>query len=273
MHHGSLVLSDGKRVPVTDGMTIGRAPQCTITITDTKASRRHAALAAVDGVVELEDLQSSNGTVLNGKPVTKRMLRPGDVIAIGTTELRFEAAPEVVEFADEDDGVDLFGGGEPEPTRASPKPPKKPTPPVAQPRRTPPVEASDDVDLLEFEDDEVVEATPAARPEPAAPQPVQARKDRSAPRGGFDDVEIAQRAPSRPAGKSASKAADPADDGMQIDTNKRVLQFSKHATERKGGLLSDDLTQASGTQKFLQVLIAVAVAGGLAYLGWMLASG
>ena len=64
-----------------------------VRIKDTKASRQHARLISQGGVVEIEDLDSSNGTLLNGKPVQKRMLRHGDVIKIGTTEIRFDEQP------------------------------------------------------------------------------------------------------------------------------------------------------------------------------------
>jgi hypothetical protein len=60
---------------VHDGFVIGRVAGCDLVIDDTKASRRHARLVVDAGVVEVEDLESSNGTLLNEKPVTRRVLR------------------------------------------------------------------------------------------------------------------------------------------------------------------------------------------------------
>lgn len=60
-----------------------------IVVSDPLASRRHAAIDVADGVVSVEDLGSSNGTLVNGAAVTAPTpLRPGDVALIGDTELR-----------------------------------------------------------------------------------------------------------------------------------------------------------------------------------------
>ena len=75
-----LVLPDNSRVEVADGMIVGRVAGCDVVIPDVKVSRQHARLIAQGGVVEVEDMGSSNGTKLNGKSVTRRMLRDGDVL-------------------------------------------------------------------------------------------------------------------------------------------------------------------------------------------------
>ena len=95
--NGYLLLPDGHRVPVADGLTIGRVDGCDLRLEDPKASRHHARLIVEASVVEIEDLGSSNGTRLNGKEIQRRMLRSGDVIQIGTSliiyrEERDEAA-------------------------------------------------------------------------------------------------------------------------------------------------------------------------------------
>ena len=89
---GWLVLRDGRRVAVGDAaITIGRLPDCTIPIGDPNASRRHAQVLR-DGVdVRLVDLNSTNGTRVNGLPVREHRMRAGDVITIGTTTIRYEA--------------------------------------------------------------------------------------------------------------------------------------------------------------------------------------
>jgi pSer/pThr/pTyr-binding forkhead associated (FHA) protein len=81
----------GVRVPVTGPVVIGRSPGADIVIGDDFVSGRHARLApSGDGAV-LEDLGSTNGTVLNGSRVTSpQSLRPGDTIDIGAVRLKVE---------------------------------------------------------------------------------------------------------------------------------------------------------------------------------------
>jgi hypothetical protein len=84
-------LATGEAFGIGPGLVIGRALACDITIDDSYASGRHARLYDRDGRVYLEDLNSTNGTYVNGARVsTQQLLRPGDVIRIGDTELRFD---------------------------------------------------------------------------------------------------------------------------------------------------------------------------------------
>jgi len=56
-------------------------------------SGRHARVFRRDGSPYLEDLGSTNGTYVNGQPLAaERLLRPGDVVAVGSTELVYEVA-------------------------------------------------------------------------------------------------------------------------------------------------------------------------------------
>ncbi|MDH4113233.1 MAG: DUF3662 and FHA domain-containing protein [Actinomycetota bacterium] len=71
--------------------TIGRIPECDVTLTDRGASRRHAQLRLKDGVATLTDLGSTNGTEVNGHPVQSTTLDDGDRITIGTTVLVYRA--------------------------------------------------------------------------------------------------------------------------------------------------------------------------------------
>src|SRR5690242_1085969 len=71
---------------------IGRSQANTIPLTDADAiiSLRHASIHAINGQFYLSDLNSRNGTMLNGRPVTlATLLRDGDVIRIGRCELIF----------------------------------------------------------------------------------------------------------------------------------------------------------------------------------------
>jgi two-component system, NtrC family, sensor kinase len=69
--------------------SIGRDAANDIQLRDHEASRRHAELHGEDGQFEIVDLQSSNGTWLNGKRVERAMLRTGDRVQIGRTLMLF----------------------------------------------------------------------------------------------------------------------------------------------------------------------------------------
>jgi serine/threonine-protein kinase len=81
----------GRVVQVSgDNFVIGREDAADLQILDTRASRRHASLKVLPGGnAELRDLDSSNGTLLNGAPVKSAVLSGNEKIRIGDTELSF----------------------------------------------------------------------------------------------------------------------------------------------------------------------------------------
>ena len=84
-----LHLPDGTLVAVTDGdpLTIGRMPDCDVTIPDSNVSRNHAEVRLFDGHARIIDLGSMNGTKVNGRGVPSDdfgiALESGDRIQIG----------------------------------------------------------------------------------------------------------------------------------------------------------------------------------------------
>ena len=70
-------------------MTIGRKEDNDIRIENLAVSGHHAKLLTIFEDSFLEDLDSTNGTFVNGKPIDKHPLRNGDVITIGKHELRY----------------------------------------------------------------------------------------------------------------------------------------------------------------------------------------
>ncbi len=76
----------GKRLPLPlQGVVLfGRASDADVILTDCLTSRRHAALGVQDGQVVLEDLESTNGTYVNGEKIRRAVLQPGDRLLIGT---------------------------------------------------------------------------------------------------------------------------------------------------------------------------------------------
>jgi hypothetical protein len=68
---------------------IGREDDNTIQLNDDRVSRYHAKIQESDGHLILTDLQSTNGTRVNGFPVNIRVLQPGDLLWIGRCLLHF----------------------------------------------------------------------------------------------------------------------------------------------------------------------------------------
>ena len=72
-------------------LVIGRGSDVQLVLADPEVSRRHARLETQDGTVFLRDLESSNGTFLNGRRLTSAIeLREGDEVDVGTTRLVVE---------------------------------------------------------------------------------------------------------------------------------------------------------------------------------------
>jgi len=70
-------------------VTIGRSPQSSIVIDNPAVSHNHAKIFWRDGVYQVQDLGSLNGTFLNGNRITHAPLSPGDTIAVGKHTIRF----------------------------------------------------------------------------------------------------------------------------------------------------------------------------------------
>lgn len=73
-------------------LTIGRRPESDIHIDNLAVSGQHARVMTIAGDSFLEDLDSTNGTFVNGKRVKKHSLAAGDLVTIGKHSLRFVAA-------------------------------------------------------------------------------------------------------------------------------------------------------------------------------------
>ena len=71
-------------------VTIGRSRDCSIFLEDLAVSRLHATIRELPGgVYELEDNRSVTGTFVNGQPVTRCLLKEGDVVQVGANKLTF----------------------------------------------------------------------------------------------------------------------------------------------------------------------------------------
>lgn len=229
---GYLILPDGREIEARDKLVLGRVASADVVVEDSKASRRHAILRVEGSVTEIEDLDSSNGTLLNGKKVHRRALRDGDEIRIGTWAIRFReaggarAAESVGEELTFDDEAEAFP---PSPAARPVASPREPERPAAAPPPT--------VETLEFLD-EVVQVRQAPAP----------------PRSGAT-VPPRRGAPGKP--------------GAQGGRDRGVLQF--HKRPDRAGVLGDDLRQMSGWQRLALWLVAAAFALAAGYLAMQLA--
>ena len=71
-----------------DRTSIGRKPQNEIRLDDPTVSGEHAVILMLQNFY-IEDMNSTNGVILNGKKITRRQLSHGDIIRIGRHELKF----------------------------------------------------------------------------------------------------------------------------------------------------------------------------------------
>ena len=85
-------LKAGSRYDLFGGLSIGRSGEADVQIEDRYASGIHARIFSRDGRTFVEDMNSTNGTLLNDAELKgEAELLDGDVVRIGDTEFRFEA--------------------------------------------------------------------------------------------------------------------------------------------------------------------------------------
>ncbi|HEY7638535.1 MAG TPA: FHA domain-containing protein [Steroidobacteraceae bacterium] len=92
-------VSNQREIPIKPEMVLGRLAECDLQLTEGQASRRHAKLFVAEDAVWLEDLNSANGTFVNGAKVTGKVkLASGDRLRFDVEEFDFKvpsAAPPV----------------------------------------------------------------------------------------------------------------------------------------------------------------------------------
>ena len=119
-----LILSmDGlvlKEISLTkERTTIGRKPHNDIQIDNLAVSGEHAVIVTILNDSFLEDLGSTNGTLVNGQPIKKHFLQPNDVIELGKYKLKYiNEAPKAAAAADFEKTMVLRPGMMPKPAAA-----------------------------------------------------------------------------------------------------------------------------------------------------------
>jgi pSer/pThr/pTyr-binding forkhead associated (FHA) protein len=165
-----LILSmDGlvlKEIPLTkERTTIGRKPHNDIQIDNLAVSGEHAVIVTILNDSFLEDLGSTNGTVVNGNPIKKHFLQNNDVIELGKYKLKFigEAAPSAGAGSDKAD-FEKTMVLRPSAVRQAADAPKP-----AAPRSAPMAHAAGAATITDTR--EATKTIPPATPAAAAPRP------------------------------------------------------------------------------------------------------
>ena len=87
------VRRDGTRIPLADGLTLGRADDCGVVLRDPRVSRHHARILADGTTWAIEDTGSANGTWIDATRVDRARLAAGQTVTLGDTFLKVVEAP------------------------------------------------------------------------------------------------------------------------------------------------------------------------------------
>ncbi len=176
-----------REVPLDkERIMIGRKPSNEIQIENLAVSGEHACIVTILNDSFLEDMGSTNGTLVNGNPIKKHILQNNDVIEIGKYKLKYVAeapaagqgnedfektmilrAPPKVSAAPASVPAKPANEPAPPPKPSTPPPTPRPVPPAAKPAAPAPVAAA--------------AAAPAPAPAPAAAAPAPAAPAPTAP--------------------------------------------------------------------------------------------
>lgn len=74
----------------TSPCIVGRSLTADVVLSDPSVSRRHARLYHHEGRLHIEDLQSTNGVLVNGIPVQRSPLSPWDIVLLGNCVMHLE---------------------------------------------------------------------------------------------------------------------------------------------------------------------------------------
>lgn len=95
-------VSNNREIPIKPDMVLGRQAECDLQLTEGHASRKHAKLFFAEDAVWVEDLNSANGTFVNGAKITGKVrLSPGDRLRFDVEEFDFRMPSETPAAADD----------------------------------------------------------------------------------------------------------------------------------------------------------------------------
>ncbi len=225
-----LILSvDGtvlKEITLTkERMVLGRKPHNDIQVDNLAVSGEHAAIITILNDSFIEDLNSTNGTLVNGKPIKKHFLQNNDVIEIGKHKLKyFNDAPVAASSADFEKTMIIR---RPPASAAPPAPPATPTAPAPAAPPPPPSAAmsSDTQTNLKplVMPAASVSPPPVPKPAPTGPLPVaSAPPPPPPPRPAAPPHD-----PNGPARDSAIQVLSGAAAGRTLDLTKNLTTIGK----------------------------------------------
>lgn len=138
----------GERVELTGDTSVGRSSDCDLVVSDGQPSRQHAKITVEGGAVFVEDLDSTNGTYVNGARISdKQQLSDGDEVAFDVNKFTFAvvgeapAMDQTVLRPSEDSNRTVLRPMPPKEAVADPEPAPAPTPEPAPPPPQPAGEA------------------------------------------------------------------------------------------------------------------------------------
>jgi hypothetical protein len=173
----------GKDHALGSPCVVGRHASANFVLGDEQASRNHFRITCDAGGWVLEDLGSTNGTLLNGRRITREALRDGDRIVAGGTELEFVQK-------------DLLGSA---PRAAAPA--AVPARPAVRPLAAPPAARPPVAPALP--------AAPVTRSVPAVPAPIAVRPPSALPAPASRPASAPAPTPPAPPGKLRPQAPIP----------------------------------------------------------------
>ncbi|WP_339410157.1 FHA domain-containing protein [Pseudomonas sp. EA_35y_Pfl2_R5] len=98
---------EGKKFHINGSMTFGRSVKCELCFSDQELSRRHCEFYLKDDVLEVKDLASANGLLVNQQKVATAVLQPGDQLKMGSVSL-LVIGPKSTVAPSEDEDATLF---------------------------------------------------------------------------------------------------------------------------------------------------------------------
>lgn len=111
---------DGKKFHINGSMTFGRSVKCELCFSDQQLSRRHCEFYLKDDVLEVKDLASANGVLVNQQKVATAVLQPGDQLKMGSVSLLVIGPKSAVtQAADEDATLFMRAVDLPKPLKAA----------------------------------------------------------------------------------------------------------------------------------------------------------
>src|SRR6478736_4135460 len=118
-----------REIPIDkERIMIGRKPSNEIQIENLAVSGEHACIVTILNDSFLEDMGSTNGTLVNGNPIKKHILQNNDVIEIGKYKLKYVAEAPAAGHGNEDFEKTMILRAPPK-VSAAPKPANEPAPP------------------------------------------------------------------------------------------------------------------------------------------------